>query len=193
MADYTEDPEDNPTEIGLEHRAQALRLLNTVEPHMTNAEAIAAAQVHATLALANVQMDSTRLLAIAAHELNAMNLFKLADTLTDDHPLRTIIHNGMLQHLSKEDGPLHTDIMLQVRIQELALEIKAGDDIVVGNRQGTKIINLLVIDPDKDEWLLLGSDATGTDNTPVNSPRIHALFDDDIRSLTVTLKDSPHL
>jgi hypothetical protein len=103
--------------------------------------------------------------------------------------MRGVIHNGLLSHMTK-NGALHTDVMLAVRIKDLGLEVKAGDDILVGNPDGTKAINLLVIDPDNDEWLLLTEDESVLDKT-IDSPRIHALFECEIRSMTVTLKESP--
>ncbi|MCB5280480.1 hypothetical protein BJQ89_00202 [Arthrobacter sp. ES1] len=187
MADPIE-KHDTPLK-GLDHGAEALALLGNYRPPAGTAEAIAAAQVHATLALAEAQADVVRMLSMATRELNAGNMFKLADSLPEAHTLRGVIHNGLLGHLTKS-GALHTDVMLAVRIKDLGLEVKAGDDLVVGNPDGTKSINLLVIDPDNDEWLLLSDDESVLDKT-VDSPRIHELFECEIRSMTVTLKDSP--
>lgn len=77
-----------------------------------------------------------------------------------------------------------------MRIKDLGLEVKAGDDILIGNSEGTITHSLLVIDPDNDEWLLLSEDDTVLDKT-IDSPRLHDLFDADINSLTVTLKEFP--
>lgn len=174
---------------GLDHRAEAMNLLGNYRPVAGTAEAIAAAQVHATLALAEAQADAVRMLGMATRELNAGNMFKLGDSLPEGHSLRSAIHNGLLGHLTK-NGALQTDVMLAVRIRDLKLEIKAGDDLVVGNPDGTKTINLIVIDPDNDEWLLLTEDESILNKT-IDSPRIHELFGCEIRSMTVTLKDSP--
>lgn len=185
MADPIEKQETPLT--GMDHRSEALNLLGNYRPVAGSAEAIAAAQVHATLAMAEVQSDIMRLLSVATRELNAGNLFKLADSLPEGHSLRGVIQNGLLGHMT-QNGALHTDVMLAVRIKDLGLEIKAGDDILVGSPDGATTINLLVIDPDNDEWLLLGDDDSILDKT-VDSPRIHALFECEIRSLTVTLKE----
>lgn len=187
MADPTEKQEAQLQ--GLDHRAEALGLLGNYRPVAGSTEALAAAQVHATLALAEAQNNILRVLARAAGELNASNMFKLADSLPEGHTLRGVIHNGLLGHLTKS-GALHTDVMLAVRIKDLGLEVKAGDDILVGSPDGTTTVCLLVIDPDNDEWLLLGGDDSILDKT-VDSPRIHELFGCEIRSLTVTLKDPP--
>jgi hypothetical protein len=189
MADYTE-KQDAPTR-GMDHRAEALALLGDFRPPAGSAEAIAAAQVHATLAMTDAQVDISRLLSLATRELNAANMFKLAATLEDDHPLRTVIHNSLLHHLTR-DGTVHTDIMLAGRIKQLGLEVKAGDDIVVTSADGTKSLDLLVIDLANDQWLLVGQDLD-PDNTTVDSPRIHAMFDEDIRTLSVTLKETPNV
>lgn len=172
-----------------DHRAEAMALLGDHRPPAGSADAIAAAQVHATLALEATQSDVVRMLSMVTRELNAGNMFKLGDSLPEGHSLRSAIHNGLLGHLTK-NGALQTDVMLAVRIKDLRLEIKAGDDIVVGNPDGTKTINLIVIDPDNDEWLLLTEDE-GILNKTIDSPRIHELFGCEIRSMTVTLKDSP--
>lgn len=187
MADPIE-KHDTPLK-GLDHRAEAMNLLGNFRPVAGSADAIAAAQVHATLALSEAQADVVRMLGMTTRELNASNMFKLADSLPEAHTMRGVIHNGLLSHMTK-NGALHTDVMLAVRIKDLRLEIKAGDDILVGSPDGTKTINLLVIDPDNDEWLLLTEDESVLDKT-VDSPRIHDLFECEIRSLTVTLKESP--
>jgi hypothetical protein len=174
---------------GLDHRAEAMNLLGNYRPVAGSAEAIAAAQVHATLALAEAQADAVRMLGMTTRELNASNMFKLADSLPEAHTMRGVIHNGLLGHMTK-NGALHTDVMLAVRIKDLGLEVKVGDDILVSNPDGTKSINLLVIDPDNDEWLLLTEDESVLDKT-IDSPRIHAIFECEIRSMTVTLKESP--
>jgi hypothetical protein len=100
-----------------------------------------------------------------------------------------VIHNGLLSHMTTNGG-LHTDVMLAVRIKDLGLEVRPGDDIVVSNSDNTKTHHLLSIDPDNDEWLLFTDDEAGLAKT-VDSPHIHTLFDEDISSLTVTLKESP--
>lgn len=174
---------------GLDHRAEALNLLGNFRPPAGSPDAIAAAQVHATLALAEAQADVVRMLGMTTREINASNMFKLADSLAENHPLRGVIQNGLLGHLTKS-GALQTDVMLAVRIKDLGLEVKAGDDLVVGNPEGTKTINLLVIDQDNDEWLLLTEDEAVLDKT-IDSPRIHELFGCEIRTMTVTLKESP--
>ena len=188
MADHTENQEARVN--GLDHRAEALALLGDIRPPVGTAEAIASAQAHAMLAMADAQNDITRLLSMTTRELNASNMFKLAATLEDDHPLRNVIHNGLLQHMTRNGG-LHTDVMLAVRIKDLGLEVKAGDDILLSNSDGTMSHSILVIDPDNDEWLLLTRDDEGADNTHVDSPRIHALFEEDINSLSVTIKENP--
>lgn len=53
-------------------------------------------------------------------------MFKLAETLQKDHPLRTVIHNGLLNHMT-QNGALHTYVMLAVRIKDRGLEIKAPE------------------------------------------------------------------
>ncbi|MEO3931317.1 hypothetical protein WMO79_00695 [Micrococcaceae bacterium Sec7.4] len=174
---------------GTDHRAEAMNLLGNFRPVAGSPDAIAAAQVHATLAFAEAQADVVRMLSMTTRELNASNMFKLADSLAENNPLRSVIQNGLLGHLTKS-GALQTDVMLAVRIKDLGLEVKAGDDILVGNPDGTKTINLLVIDPDNDEWLLLTEDESVLHKT-IDSPRIHALFECEIRSMTVTLKESP--
>lgn len=174
---------------GLDHRAEAMNLLGNFRPAAGATDAIAAAQVHATLALAEAQADVVRMLGMTTRELNASNMFKLGESLAENHPLRAVIHNGLLGHMT-QNGALHTDVMLAVRIKDLGLEVKAGDDILVGNPDGSKTINLLVIDPDNDEWLLLTEDESVLNKT-IDSPRIHELFECEIRSMTVTLKDSP--
>ncbi|MET3172879.1 UNVERIFIED_ORG: hypothetical protein ABIB52_000707 [Arthrobacter sp. UYCu721] len=189
MADHAE-KQETPVK-GMDHRAEALALLGNVRPPEGTAEAIASAHVHAMLAMADVQIDISRLLSMSTRELNASNMFKLAATLDKDHPLRAVIHNGLLQHMTR-NGALHTDVMLAVRIKDLGLEVKAGDDILVGNSDGTQTYSLLVIDPDNDEWLLLSEDESVLDKT-VDSPRIHALFDENVSSLTVTLKEFPNI
>lgn len=188
MADHTE-KQEAPAR-GIDHRTEALALLGDFRPPAGTAEAIASAQVHATLAMAEAQVDVSRLLSMASRELNASNMFKLAATLEEDHPLRTVIQNGLLHHLTR-DGSVHTDIMLAARIKELGLEVKAGDDIVIMNAEGTKSLDLLIIDLAKDQWLLVGQDLD-PENTTVDSPRIHSMFDEDIRTLTVTLKETPN-
>lgn len=173
----------------LDHRAEALGLLGNYRPVAGTVEAIAAAQVHATLALAEAQIEAVRIASAAARELNASNLFKLAESLPEGHALKGVIRNGLLGHMAK-NGALHTDVMLAVRIKDLGLEVKAGDDIVVGSPDGAKTFSLLVIDPDNDEWLLLSGDDSVLDKT-IDSPRLHELFGCEIRSLTVTLKEPP--
>lgn len=187
MADHTE-KQQTPVR-GMDHRAEALSLLGDIRPPAGTAEAIASAHVHAMLAMADVQVDISRLLSMTTRELNASNMFKLAEILEKDHPLRDAIHNGLLSHLTR-NGTVHTDVLLAVRIKDLGLEVKAGDDILIGNSEGTITHSLLVIDPDNDEWLLLSEDDTVLDKT-IDSPRLHDLFDADINSLTVTLKEFP--
>jgi hypothetical protein len=178
---------------GFDHRAEAMVLLGDHRPPAGTIEALAAAQVHATLAMAESQHHMTQLLSMGTRELNAANLFRLAATLTDDHPLRTIIHNGLLNHMTKH-GALHTDVTLATRIKELGLEVKAGDDIAVGTGDGREYRCFLVIDPDNDEWLLL-SDMDSMDSLEnpeqVDSPKIHAMFGDDISTLMITIRDTP--
>lgn len=175
---------------GLDHRAEALALLGNFRPIAGTAEALAAAQVHATLAAAEAQAEVARRLAGIDTELNIANMSSLTQTLPADHPLRGILSNVLLQHLHNNTGAIRTDVMLAVRIRDLGLEIKAGDDIVVGNADGSKSLNLLVVDPDNDEWLQLVEDEKIMNKT-VDSMKIHEFFGSDIRSLTVTLKDSP--
>jgi len=174
---------------GQDHHLEALSLLGNHRPAEGSAEAIAAAQVHATLALAEHQAELARLLEATRLELNASNMFKLADSLADEHPLKGAIRNSMLGHLSA-GGAVKTDVMLAVRIRDLGLEIKAGDDIVVADPSGEKSLHLLVVDPDNDEWLQLVEDEKLLDRT-VDSMKIHEFFGCEIRSLAVTLKDSP--
>lgn len=189
MPEHAEDQQTTSTE-GAHHRAEALGLLGDIRPPAGTAEAIASAHVHAMLAMADAQNDITRLLSMTTRELNASNMFKLAETLEDDHPLRTVIHNGLLQHMTRNGG-LRTDVMLAVRIKDLGLEVKAGDDILLSNSDGSLSHSVLVIDPENDEWLLLTRDEEGADNTHVDSPRIHALFEEDINTLSVTIKENP--
>lgn len=176
---------------GLDHRLEALSLLGNHRPAEGSAEAIAAAQVHATLALAENQAAVARLLESTRIELNASNMFKLADSLADEHPLKGAIRNSLLGHLSTA-GAVKTDVMLAVRIRDLGLEINAGDDIVVNDPSGEKSLHLLVIDPDNDEWLQLVEDQNMLDKT-IDSMRIHEFFECEIRSLRITLKDSPEI
>ena len=187
MADRIEKHEVQTRSI--DHQTEALALLGDIRPPAGTSEAIASAQVHATLALAGVQSDIVRLLSMGTRELNASNMFKLAETLDKDHPLRTVIHNGLLSHMT-QNGALHTDVTLSVRIKDLGLEVKAGDDIIVGDSDGTKNFELLAVDPDNDEWVLLSSDGSELAKA-IDSPRIRALFDEDINTLTITLKESP--
>lgn len=174
---------------GTDHRAEALSLLGEFRPPAGTAEAIAAAQVHATLAVAEAQTDISHLLSMATRELNAGNMFQLAESLPEDHPLKSVIQNGLL-NLMTRNGALQTDVMLAVRIKDLGLEIKAGDDLIVGNSDGSMSITLLAVDPDNDAWLLLSGDDSVLDKT-VDTPRIHEIFGTEIRSLTVTLKEFP--
>lgn len=189
MPDHAEDQQTTYSE-GANHRAEALALLGNIRPAAGTAEAIASAHVHAMLAMAEAQIDATRLLRMSTKELNASNMFKLAASLENDHPLRAVIHNGLLQHMTRNGG-LRTDVMLAVRIKDLGLEVKAGDDILVSNSDGSVSHSLLVIDPDNDDWLLLTRDDDGADNTPVDSPRIHAIFEADINTLSITIKENP--
>ncbi|MDQ0733782.1 hypothetical protein [Arthrobacter agilis] len=68
----------------------------------------------------------------------------------------------------------------------------AGDDLLVSNSDGSKTTALLAIDPDQDVWLLLGEDDSVLDKT-IDSPRLHTLFDAEIRSLMAPLKDLPNI
>lgn len=174
---------------GIDHRAEALALLGDHRPPAGTAEAIAEAQVHALVAMTDAQTEIARLLSAASSELNTANMFRLAETLPQENPLRSAIIDGLLGHVTR-NGPLRTDVMLAVRIRDLGLEIKTGDDIVVGNQAGTKSITLVVIDLDNDVWLHLNG-AEGEVDPIVDTPRIQALFDEEIRSLTVTLKENP--
>ncbi|KIA73364.1 hypothetical protein ANMWB30_22910 [Arthrobacter sp. MWB30] len=183
MTEYTDD-QDATSRIA-NHRLEALALLGPIRPAPGSLEAMTAAQVHATLALVESTTDVVRLLGLGHHELNAANMFRLAESLSDDHPLRNVIQNGLLQHMTRS-GALHADVMLAVRIKELGLEVKAGDDIMVGNSEWTQTCHLLVIDPAHDEWLLISNDKYSPDTT-VNSPKLNALFNEDISSLMVTI------
>ncbi|GAB5079690.1 hypothetical protein [Arthrobacter sp. AD-310] len=188
MAEHTEN-QQAPAK-GIDHRLEALVLLGGIRPPAGSDEAIASAQVHAMLAMAEAQVDVARLLSMATRELNAANMFKLASVLEEDNPLRTVIQNGLLHHLTR-DGAVHTDITLSARIKELGLEVKAGDDIVVTSSDGKESHELLVVDPAGDQWLLLGREDLDPENAMMTSPRIHAMFDADIRSLMVTVKKIP--
>lgn len=188
MGDPIEKQETTPVK-GMDHRAEALSLLGDYRPPAGTAEAIAAAQVHATLALTEVQTDISHLLNMATRELNAGNMFQLAESLPDEHPLKSVIHNGLLSLMTR-NGALQTDVMLAVRIKDLGLEVKAGDDLIVSNSDGSMSLTLLAIDPDNDAWLLLGGDESVLDKT-VDTPRIHEIFGTEIRSLSVTLKEFP--
>lgn len=189
MADPVE-KQQNPVK-GTNHRAEALSLLGDFRPPAGSADAIAAAQVHATLAQVQAQTDVAHLLSLAIRELNATNMFKQAEVLPEDHPLRPAIQNGLLNHMT-QNGVLRTDVMLAVRIQDLGLEVKAGDDLVVATSDGARSIRLLAIDPDEDAWLLMGDDPAVLDRT-VDTPKIHSIFNEEIRSLTVTLQQFPNL
>lgn len=187
MADPIE-KQETPAK-GMDHRAEAMALLGDYRPPAGTAEAIAAAQVHALIAMTEAQAETSRRLDAAARELNTANMFRLAETLADDHPLRTAILDGLLNHVTR-NGPLRTDVMLIVRIKDLGLEVKAGDDLHVGSADGTRGICLLAIDPANDQWLLLNEDETTIDEI-VDTPRIQSIFGEEIRSLTVTLKEFP--
>jgi hypothetical protein len=190
MHEYSDDPEHDlevHAESALNHRLETLALLGDFRPPQGSADAIAAAQVHTTLAMVDIQIDMARLLSMSNRELNASNMFTLAGTLAEDHPLREIIHEGLLAHLTKQGG-LHTDLTLGMRVHELKLEIQAGDDIIVTSSNGEQCVSLLVIDPAKDQWLFLRDLGNGPDNFEVDSPRIRAIFDEDIKHLAVSLK-----
>jgi len=191
MSEYTDETEAHAASA-LNHRLEALSLLGDHRPALGSAEAIAAAQVHATLAMVDVNIDISRLLSMATRELNAGNMFTLAGTLKSDHPLRDIIHNGLLEHMTQQGG-LHTDLTLAMRIDELGVKVKKGDDIIVTSSNGEQCVTLMVIDPEKDEWLFLRENQNGPDNVEVDSPRIHAIFDEDIRGLSVEIKKWPTL
>lgn len=188
MADHTK-KQKTPIKQGLDHREEALSLLGDIRPAAGIDEAIASAQVHAILALVQVQTDISHLLSMNTRELNASNMFKLAEILDKEHPLRSAIHNGLLSHLTK-NGAVNTDVLLAARIKELGLEIKKGDDILVTNSAGTESHSLIVMDPDKDVWLLLTEDDSVLDST-IDTPRLHSLFKESIGSLTITLKETP--
>lgn len=174
---------------GTDHQAEAMALLGGHRPPAGTMEALAAAQVHATIALTEAQIETSRLLDAAARELNTANMFKLAETLAEDHPLRAAILDGLLNHVTK-NGPLKTDVMLAVRIRDLGLHVKPGDDLVVSNVDGTKSINLLAVDPENDAWLLLSEDQNSVDPL-VDTPRIQAMFGEEIRGLSITTPDFP--
>lgn len=190
MSEHTESTERDAATRALDNRLEALVLLGDYRPPAGSAEALAAAQVHATLALVDVQIDISRLLSMSTRELNAANMFKLAGTLADEHPLRGIIHEGLLQHMTKQ-GPLHTDITLGLRLQELNINVKPSQDIVVTSSNGEQCIDLMVIDVEKDQWLFLRENQNGPDNVEVDSSRIRAIFDEDIRGLNVEIKKWP--
>jgi hypothetical protein len=193
MSEYTDETEQDAethAASALDHRLEALSLLGDFRPAAGSPEAIASAQVHATLAMVDVQIDISRLLSMATRELNANNMFTLASTLKDDNPLREIIQDGLMQHMTKQSG-LHTDLTLAMRIQELGVKVKKGDDIVVTSSNGEQCVTLMVIDIEKDEWLFLRENQNGPDNVEVNSPRIHDIFDEDIRGLDVAVKKWP--
>lgn len=189
MADPVE-KQQNPVK-GTNHRAEALSLLGDFRPAAGTPEAIAAAQVHATLAQAQAQTDVSHLLSLAIRELNAGNMFKQVDALPADHPLRPVLQNGLLAHMT-ENGALRTDVMLAVRIRDLGLDIKAGDDLLVSSRSGNKTIHLLAIDPENDAWLLFSDNDAVLDKT-IDTPGIHMLFDEEIRSLSITPKEFPNI
>jgi hypothetical protein len=91
------------------------------------------------------------MLGMATRELNAGNMFKLGDSArgppAQRHPQRPAGH-------PTKNGALQTDAGLAVH-QDLKLEIKAGDDIVFNPSPDHQLV---VIDPDNDEWLLLTED-----------------------------------
>lgn len=178
MDDYSEGTDKHSAaQSALNNRIEAYALLGKFRPHEGSAEAIAVSKVHAALALVDAHIDTSRLLSKITWELNAANMFAIAGALGNDQPLK---------HLKRQGG-LHTEVTLGVRCQQLKLDIKPGDDIVVSSADGEQSITLLVIDAGQDQWLCLraGLDG-GPDNVEADSMRIQATFGEDIGTLEVT-------
>ncbi|MHA7306523.1 hypothetical protein ACX80E_14985 [Arthrobacter sp. TMN-49] len=133
-----------------------------------------------------MQVDSVRLLSSAVRERKASNLFKLAEPLHTDYPLRQGIHDGLLKPLTEQGGQ-DTDVTLGLRCQQPGLDIRPGDDMVGSSADGKQSIMLLVIDAEQDQCpcLRTGLDG-GSDNIETGSARIQATFGEDISALEVT-------
>lgn len=166
------------------HAGSAEALIAGMGQPQGNTETLALAQVHATLALAQVNASVGQIVGAGVNELNTANLFKLAASTDPNNPLRNMILSGLLHNLMGDEAA-HPEILLADHLKASGLNVQGGDDITLSNDQESH--NLLVVDPDGDDWLLFNDEG----NESVNSPGIFTLFGANISTLVATMKESP--
>lgn len=184
MADDLESSE-NPQSTTNHFKAAQQRLIVLGDP-TSRGDAIALAQVHATLALAQTQAETNAILSATARELNMANLFTFRDSLPEGHPLRDQVvqtYSHMLNGCFAETAETHRTLLAD-RIEELRLSVAGGDDITLSD--GARVMEVLAVDPSADQWFIIDSEELPA--TAHNSQTIAKAFGIDIRSLAITIK-----
>lgn len=184
----TDNPDLSPQEE-INHAEIALNMLDQL-PGLDNANTIAAAGVHATLALVQSNARIADLMSQQLIEQETANLFSLQQVMPPDHPTQVpLIH--ALQHRTI-GCPGEEDAASSVEKVDTALlaDCLATNELTVTSGDIVKVmldgreLEIIVVEPSEDTWLFIQTDEYPM---PVDSSIIAALIASDLALANFTV------
>lgn len=186
----TENSPDLPLQEETNHAQIAAEVMSHLPGLSDDALIIAAAGVHATLALVQSNTRMADLMAQQLIEQETTNLFAMQKLMPNNHSMqpqlihalqhRTIGCSGE-EHLAVSVDKMETKLLADC-LADSGLTVTSGDIITITS-EGHEL-EIIVVEPSEDTWLFIQ-----TDEYPmaVNSPMIATIISSDLSLVTLAV------